>query len=457
MPEPVSPHDIVASGLCIGCGACAASGEARMDWDRLGQLKPAGEEQWMRRRAPAFSRICPFSPSAADEDELAAARFPAAPRDSAVGAWRTAYVGHAGEGDFRASGSSGGLVSWVASELLRTGQVDGVAHVVAVDPRTEGRLFRYRISRTTEAVLEGAKSRYYPIELSQVLREIRETPGRYAVVGIPCFIKAVHLLRAEDPVLAERIAFTLGLFCGHMKSAHMVDSFARQMGATPHDVVAIDFRRKRPERPANWYNAELTLADARRLDRDWWHLLEGDWGSGFFQNAACDFCDDVSAETADIAFGDAWVEPHASDGRGTNVVVVRSAPLLEMIEAGRASGRLRLDPVDAGFVAATQAAGLRHRREGLAYRLTWRRAGVVPCKRVSPSKQGLLLRRKLVYRMRAGISRWSPRVYLAARRFGGYRRWAQASLALYQALTYGRGALGKLAALLPDRPAREES
>lgn len=80
------------------------------------------------------------------------------------------------------------------------------------------------------AVAEGAKSRYYPIELSRVLQEIRSTPGRYAVVGAPCFIKAVHLARANDAVLGERIAYTLGLFCGHMKSARMVESFAWQMG-----------------------------------------------------------------------------------------------------------------------------------------------------------------------------------------------------------------------------------
>jgi coenzyme F420-reducing hydrogenase beta subunit len=44
------------------------------------------------------------------------------------------------------------------------------------------------------------------------------------------------------------------------------------------------------------------------------------WGAGFFQNSACNYCDDVVAETSDIAFGDAWVEPYSSDGRGTNVV-----------------------------------------------------------------------------------------------------------------------------------------
>ena len=33
--------------------------------------------------------------------------------------------------------------------------------------------------------------------------------------------------------------------------------------------------------------------------------------------------DDVVTETADISFGDAWVEPYSSGGRGTNVIIVR--------------------------------------------------------------------------------------------------------------------------------------
>ena len=61
---------------------------------------------------------------------------------------------------------------------------------------TDGeRLFRYRISRTPDELADGAKSRYYPVEMSEVLETIRRVPGRYAVVGVPCFIKAVHLLR----------------------------------------------------------------------------------------------------------------------------------------------------------------------------------------------------------------------------------------------------------------------
>ncbi|MBO9624282.1 MAG: Coenzyme F420 hydrogenase/dehydrogenase, beta subunit C-terminal domain [Sphingomonas sp.] len=443
---PVSRRQIVDSGLCIGCGACAhAAPDGRMDWDAHGLLKPRGPDRWLRAPDAALARTCPFSPASADEDAIALARFPDAPAaDSRIGRFEAAYVGHA-EDAFRMGGSSGGLVSWAAAELLRQGLVDGVAHVAPADPEREGRFFAYRIARTVDEVRAGAKSRYYPVELSRVLAEIRATPGRYAVVGIPCFIKAINLLRAEDPLLAERIAFTLGLFCGHMKSARMVESFAWQLGADPAAVRALDYRIKDPGRPANWYRAHLELRDGSTRAQDWWHLADGDWGAGFFQSPACSWCDDVVAETADIAFGDAWVEPYSSDGRGTNVVIARSPALAALVAEGMGQGRLQLEPVDADFVAQTQAAGLRHRREGLAWRLAQPRAGLQPRKRVRPGKAGLPLRRRLIYRLRREIAEWSHRIFRLARllgRPGIYIGWARLALATYQGVTYSRGRIG---------------
>lgn len=500
-PDPLTPSDIVASGLCIGCGGCATKG---MTWDRYGQRKPilrdaamgpastgpqthqsiaprdsgCRDEPGMKReraaappaiphpgeaRAPAtpgpmldpglpqagFSQACPFSPTARNEDQLAATRFPRAPHhDPRLGRYEANYVGHAHQTPFRERGSSGGMVSWVAADLLASGQIDGVAHVI---PATGDRLFHYRISRTPEQILEGARSRYYPVDLAEVLAEIRTTPGRYAIVGIPCFIKAVSLLREQDPILNERITHLLGLFCGHMKSAAFVDSFAWQLGVPRDEVRAVEYRRKDPDRPANWYTAHLTLNDGTARWQDWFHLADGDWGAGFFQNSACDACDDVVAECADVSFGDAWVEPYSSDGRGTNVVIVRSPEIAASIASAIKDGRLALEQVDADFIAGTQAAGFRQRRDGLAYRLTWQKRRVTPVKRVAPRATGHPPRRRAIYRTRAAIARWSHRMAWAAKRLNWptlYVGWAKASLYVYQALAYKRGRLGKWLARL---------
>lgn len=448
----LAPAEVVRSGLCIGCGACAAAADrpdVAMRFDRYGQLKPRGTEEWLQSRTAKTSGICPFSPDGPNEDEVAALAFQRpAHRHPLVGRFEAAYVGHAEEDGFRARGSSGGLVSWVAAELLRRGMVDGVAHVVAGSADGDDRLFRYAMSRSVEDVCAGARSRYYPVDLSEVIKTIKDVPGRYAVVGIPCFIKAIRLSCMQDAVLGARVAYTLGLFCGHMKSARMADSFAWQMGTDVRDVASFDYRTKNPDRPANWYTAQVALKDGTRRSKDWWHLADGDWGAGFFQNSACNFCDDVTAETADIAFGDAWVEPYSSDGRGTNVVVVRSPELNDILREGIGARRLGMTEVDADFIAGTQAAGFRQRREGLAFRLAWPRFGLTPRKRVAARGRGLAARRMVIYAMRYQISAWSHRIFWLARlshRPQLYVGWARLTLRIYHGLAYSRGTIGRIA------------
>ncbi|WP_207435422.1 Coenzyme F420 hydrogenase/dehydrogenase, beta subunit C-terminal domain [Sabulibacter ruber] len=454
MKEVLSPKDIVQSGLCIGCGSCVAQAHApqvQMDFDEYGQLKPQGPSSWYQRGSEQFTQTCPFSPAAKNEDYLANLLYPTAQhQDAALGRFQSNYVGHVAEEDFRMQGSSGGMVTWVATELMRKGLIDGVAHVIATkDPQADGRYFRYRIARTEAEVREGAKSRYYPIELSEVLSLIRETPGRYAVVGIPCFIKAIQLLRHQDPLYRERIQFTLGLFCGHMKSARFVESFAWQMNVPAEQIQQVEYRQKDPNRPANWYTAKLTMKDGQTVNRDWWHLADGDWGAGYYMNSACNYCDDVVSETADVAFGDAWVEPYSSDGRGTNVVIARSPLIESLIQNAMQEGRLQLQEVDAKFVEQTQAAGFRQRREGLAYRLTWSKDGVKPCKRVAPDATSQSRERKIIYRLRYYISKGSHQMFKLARKWQKptlYINWARVTLSAYHGFAYHQGNFGEMMA-----------
>ena len=429
--EP-TPELMFKAGLCIGCGACGAP----VALDPFGEYRPTGPAR------PGFATRCPFSPAAANEDEIAAPLFSKSPKDGRLGRYRDLLVGYAPA--FRASGSSGGPVSFVLAKLLETGFVDGVAHVA---PAADGRLFAYRVSRSLEAIRQGAQSRYYPVELSGVLDVMRRVPGRYAVVGVPCFIKAVRLAMAAEPVLRARIVATIGLVCGHGKSARLAESFAAQLGISAPDLATLSFRVKDPNRPANWYRARATSRDGRVAEGDWWHFAEGDWGAGFFQNRACDFCDDVMAETADLTLGDAWVAPYTEDGRGTNVVLARADWAVRLLADARASGEAVLTPVSPDLVAETQAAGLRHRREGLSWRLARYRGRVPVKKRVAPTASELPLRRRVIYFMRYLISRQSRVVFAAARTLGQprlYLLWARPMLRLYQAVAHSRGRLGAL-------------
>jgi hypothetical protein len=88
--------------------------------------------------------------------------------------------------------------------------------------------------------------------------------------------------------------------------------------------------------------------------------------------------------------------------------------------------------------------------------LTFRRRGIAPHKRVDPSAD-LPLRRKLVYRMRYLIARWSHRMFALARAAHAprlYTTWARTVLRLYQSITWSQGRLGKLLDRLMPQPER---
>ncbi|MGC9322644.1 MAG: Coenzyme F420 hydrogenase/dehydrogenase, beta subunit C-terminal domain, partial [Kosmotogaceae bacterium] len=56
------------------------------------------------------------------------------------------------------------------------------------------------------------------------------------------------------------------------------------------------------------------------------------WGYGFFKYKACDYCDDVVSETADVSVGDAWLPEYVNDSGGTNVVIVRNPVIKKIID-----------------------------------------------------------------------------------------------------------------------------
>ncbi len=382
---------VIAGGYCVGCGACASRPEAgfQMQFDDFGRLqaRPVGDPD--PTAAEAAAAVCPFADGVPNEDALNQAFFgPDLRAHDQIGRYLKTYAGYVAEDDFRARGSSGGMGTWILIELLKRGLIDGAAVVAPRRPTEDDpRLFSFTLARSAEAIRAAAKSRYYPIEMSEVVKTIRETPGRYAFVGIPCYVKAVRLLQRQDPVIRERVAYCVGLVCGHLKSTAFGAMQAWAHGIPPAALREVDFRHKLPDSPANRYGFRAVgLLEAQEAERvaavaDTYGT---DWGMGFFKYQACDYCDDVLAETADLVVGDAWLPEYVADSRGTNVVVARRGELVEIVEAARAAGRLALEEVSADAVARSQSAGLRHRRDGLAYRLHLARKRWHPPKRVRP-------------------------------------------------------------------------
>lgn len=171
----------------------------------------------------AVISVCPFSGVGPNEDEIGRELFDDNCKyHDKIGYNLATYASFVAEDEFRANGSSGGMGTWILTELFNHGLIDRVIHVGKHESTdADQRLFSYQVSSSIEEIHAGAKSRYYPIKMSGVLDIIQHCPGRYAIVGLPCFIKAIRLMAKENPVIREQIRFCIGLVCGHLKSSRL--------------------------------------------------------------------------------------------------------------------------------------------------------------------------------------------------------------------------------------------
>lgn len=398
-----SPDEDAIGGsatYCVGCGACAYLDPAFNIVRNIDGCYQASVQGSIANEE-AVSGVCPFAGSI-NEDVLGTELFSkqaGVHHDQYLGYWLNAYVGYVSADGWRSRGSSGGMVSWLASKMLEDGLVDAVIHVKdGPDPE---HMYTYQVSHSVDELKTGAKSKYYPIEMSEVLSYVREHDGKYLFIGIPCFVKAVRLLCRQDEVLNKRIRYCVGLVCGHLKSDFFAKSEAWESGVPLDDIARVDFRHKTPGSPASDYAVEVRRASGGKpVIKRTAELSTTNWGLGYFKYNACDYCDDVLAETADVTFGDAWIPKYVNDGEGCNVIVVRNQDVQDLFDRHR--DELVLHDSDSAEVYQSQAGGFRHRRQGLAYRLYVheQRGEWTPTKRVKPSLDGISDQRQKTYAMR---------------------------------------------------------
>lgn len=416
-----SIENVIENNYCIGCGACASvpNSPIRIEMNEYGMYQAVVVEKSDPQIMKVLSMVCPFANEFMDERSVAKELFEANCKyNERIGYYLKVFAGFVIENDFRKNGSSGGLTSWLLTELLEKGCVDGVVHVKPCDPE-EGVLFKYSISTTIEDIKKGSKSRYYPIEMSQVLREVRNMPGKYAFVGVPCFIKAIRLLSKKDKAFSEKVGFAISLFCGHLKSKNYLDYLVRKMGVDPKKITYADFRKKIEGRPANDYALEVLEEDSGkkiRHTKSMKELVNDPWGSGLFKYKACDFCDDVAGETVDIALGDAWLPQYVKDTYGTNIVIIRNKTILEIFHKAEMENRIKIQELTPQDVIASQEGNFRHRQDELGYRLFLiKKGGIwVPKKRVAPSQEHITKKRRLIQEYRIKMAKTSHEAYLNA-------------------------------------------
>lgn len=411
----MSIEKVISNEFCIGCGTCKLSLHDSVNM-KLNNLGFYNVEVNSEADLTSATKLCPFSNDAKNETKLGSELYKSHLKyDERVGYFSHVYAGSIKDSSIKVNSSSGGLTSWFIKKLLINNEVDAVIHVGQSE--SDSALFEYKISESVEDVdLKGnKKSRYYPVTLASLIEEIESSNKRFVFVGIPCFVKSIRL--AQNEGYLKNIKFCISLLCGHMKSAAFAENLAWQVGVEPEKLKSIDFRIKSPDFNANNYCIEVISDDDRKILAQNSKLLGSNWGHGFFKHKACDFCDDLAGELADVTFGDAWLPKYLSDYQGTNIVVSRNELFESYIEDY--NDELSMDELTVDDFYNSQSGNYRHRRDGLKSRMAmisdW-----LPTKRLELLKDEISSDRSEIYKIRYLLSKKSNQAFYNAKRKGKY-------------------------------------
>lgn len=331
-------NQIVDTGLCVRCGACEPACPENIIFFKQDCLPYITDVSDCPTACNRCLKVCPgefVDFSALDEEMFGRAPHP----ESITGIVQQAVVSYATDNKVRDRGTSGGLVTQILVYLLETGKIDGA--LVLGSEYSEGNWQqRSYIARSSDDIKQATKSKYMVTPFLRPLGEIERVEGRYAVVGLPCYLHAVKKYQRVSSKLRNRIVLTIGLFCNAAFRPELPKDLCRLAHKSRQDLQELSFR----EGP--WPGGMLTefknetpfpvlgLEDMR----DEFNLLKT-----LYTAPRCNMCIDYTAEYADISVGDPWLrDPQGQliheDCR--SVALVRTQAGAEVIEQAQQTGYL---------------------------------------------------------------------------------------------------------------------
>lgn len=390
----------VKKDLCVGCGTCSAicpNNVLKMEFNRFGEYNPILVLE-CSKKCGKCSLVCPFSADSENEYALGKDIFSNIPNikyQREVGYYLNCYIGYSNVDGHRQNGASGGMATWILESLLINRYID---HVVCVTPNEDSeKLFKFAIFSDIQSIRGSSRSVYYPTEMSDVIRQIIQGEGKYAFTGLPCFIKSLRLAMKINKDLRSKVCFLVGLVCGQMKSKYYTNFIAALSGVNGR-LKWVNYRAKKAGVPASNFHFHCRDENGNKGSISWNNGVSKVWTNRWFTLNACNFCDDIFAELADVSLMDAWLYPYYLDSKGTNLLIVRSPLINEIINFGITCNQITVKKVQVNDAIRAQSGVLKVKGEELAYRiyLANKKGIKIPNKRLDLSKKLLFPDKKIV-------------------------------------------------------------
>jgi len=287
-------QDVQKAGRCHHCGGCVTFcssinlGALEMD----GSGKPRFREIENCLDCGLCYTICP------ETQELDQAIKEKAGWTAPFGRQIGLSISRARDGNIRANGTDGGVVTAILLHLFDTGRINGAI----VSKATEAGRVPF-LATTRQALVDSAGSCFhtsrglaklaetystYSPSLELLPKKGRGVPERLAFVGPPCQVNTLRKMQAMEIVPSDAVDYVFGLFCSGNFSfdAEAFKSVEDHYRFRYADVEKINIKEEFLFTLASGRTIALGLDELEHVKRE-----------------ACRYCTDFSAEYADISFG----------------------------------------------------------------------------------------------------------------------------------------------------------
>lgn len=409
--------EIVKNDYCIGCGICVnvcPVNNLTIDFDKNGQYSAIDGSKCLEK-CDLCLKVCPFGLGnySKNEDEIAKISINYENQlkyENIIGYYDNLFVGHANE-NIRLKGSSGGIARLLLIELLEKKLVDYVIHVKNNDDPKK--LFKFCVSSDPIEIENSSASAYYPVEMSEILEFIKRNDAKYAITGVPCFLKGLRSYQQINSIIKDRIKYMFGLTCGQLKSKHFIDYILLNAGIFNEEKIReINFRCKDNTKTSDNYS--YNILGVKNTNNIFFNdKIASPWNNRLLTPNACNFCDDVFAELSDISFMDAWLPEYTKDWKGTSIVISRSPIISNLIQELKKENKINIENINTQKIIESQNTPINTKRQELKWRLykTKRKKMGHPEKRVQASREGIYSADYILFNLKELIREKSFKYY----------------------------------------------
>lgn len=334
---------VIASGMCIGCGACEfadPSLEVRLHPEKL-IYEPS------HRGNREAAQVCPAV--RVDFPVLQERLFPG-DEQTPYGVVKSVMLAQSTDYERNLNASSGGLIKELLVELLSRDDVDGaiaLRHVAGLD-------FQPTLITDPDQVDGLPGSIYHNLAQPEALRLLRENEGRFVLVAIPCQLEGIYnyIFRCE-PHLRDRIYMAIGLLCGWQYSHHALRAICEFKGLDFDRIEDISYRGGGPVGKLRIVADGREITSSRRIDFSYQVAFDR-----HFNTPRCHVCINHHNMLADLVVGDAWLPSTVGTRTGISLIINRTASAEALMDTLAERERIRYTDVTVEEIKESQKPGV---------------------------------------------------------------------------------------------------